>query len=314
MKSYIVSREKGVKDISCDYITMQAITAGSFLNQIFYRNNKFDEISQIHSLQKWMLTADFLEHKSIAAIDSETVKSCPIAAAVLEPIVEVKLAAKPCVTVKSPSLPRDFRPTKEDTLFWCAFAAHHGAAEYWVIGNRYKNVEIQEKQRILEWIRVNPSILKNSGKTKISQGRIQETMSELMVNKKTSWATFWAICIYYKIHVFIVYNNTYMDFLPDMTAATADEDPIVPTYIFSRSQDGHISSALTPATSDDIEAICSTHVRLDRTMDKPLRAASSYKSCELEEMAKKLGILRESLGTKPKKIDWYNAVLQKCTW
>jgi len=299
---------------------MPAITAGSFLNQIFYRNNKFDEISQISSLQKWMLTADFLENKAVAvAVAKDTAKSIDKAIVESSPVVEVKIAAKPCVTVtvKPPALPRDFLPTKEDTLFWCAFAAHHGAAEYWIIGNRYKNVEIQEKQRILEWIRVNPTILKNSGRTKMSQGRIQETMSELMVNKKTSWATFWAMCIYYKIHVFVVYNHTYMDFLPDMVAAaatTTTEDAIVPTYIFSRSRDGHISSSLTPASPDDIEAICSTHVRLDRTMDRPLRAASSYKLCELEEMANKMGILRESLGAKPKKVDWYNAVLQKCTW
>ena len=108
----------------------------------------------------------------------------------------------------------NFFSKKQDTLFWAAYTVFHGEAGYWVIGNKYKNTEIAEKQKIIDSIRTT-GFLKRAY-TKISNVRIQEIMSELMLDKKTSWNTFMAICAFYKFRALVIRGKTYMEFSPEV--------------------------------------------------------------------------------------------------
>lgn len=285
-------------------------TVGSFLNQIFYKNKKFDDYTTISQLDQWMLSSDIalsISHTIVAKDDLQIEEQSTTMPAIST--IDTCNLIPPIHTFKL------FQPKKEDTLFWCVYAVHHGEAGYWVIGNRYKNEEIQEKQLILEYMRENPTVVKNSsaltGK-KMSQSRIQETQAELMVNKKTSWSAFFIMCLYYKINAIVIHasSNTYMEFCPAIPLS----ETLVETFVFTQTADGHVSVDTTSKTMAQLSTIRDTRILLDFTQERPLKAASSYKMTDLEEMAAKLGILKEDLGQKPKKADWYDAVMQKCMW
>jgi hypothetical protein len=263
----------------------------SYLNQIFYNHKKFDDSSNIIDLEKWMLSPSILSKK----IDLDVVDSIPLSVSIETQSVEIT------------STSSEFKPVNSDTLFWCAYAIHHGEAGYWVIGNKYKNTEIAEKQKIIEYIKQDQGQFKRRFH-KMSNVGIQEIMAELMIDKKTSWKTFYAMTAYYGFNAIIVYENTYLEFSPILN------EPIH-TYLFHRTKDGHVSVSLTPLTSDKIMEIKSGKICLDQTPDKPLKSASNYKVDELITMAESIGVdVKQGLYNKWKKQDWYNSLISKCQW
>ena len=282
----------------------------SFLNQIFYKHKKFDNIDDIQYLEKWMLSTDNMGTLSISNKDPPTIITPNTLPTSLQQPLQQQIKSL-------------FKPTKEDTLFWCIYTVFHEEPAYHIIGNRYKNTEIQEKLDILNYIKANPAIIKGSrGPTskKLSQSRILETQAELMVSKKTSWTTFFIMCLFYKINAFVLCEttNTYLEFCPSIHAS----ETLVETYIFMRSRDGHFTVNLTAARLDQLAEIRNSRVLLDYSSHSPLKAASSFKMPELEEYAAKLGITIAQFVqpegatkvVKPKKADWYDAIMERCKW
>jgi hypothetical protein len=139
------------------------ISVASYLNQIFYPHNKFDDC--LDALEPWMLTHDKLQDN----VQGHVVSPSGIAQTE-EPQTTV-------LTVKK----QIFSPVKTDTLFWCAYVVNKGEAEYEMIGNRYKNAEIEEKQKMIDFIKKNPDAIKSS--FKITGVKMKEIMSELMMDK-----------------------------------------------------------------------------------------------------------------------------------
>jgi hypothetical protein len=282
----------------------------TFLHQIFYQHKKFDTPASCRELEAWMLVdqyRSFVEEPGIVDVQEDVLQidQEPSYPQTVRPVTTLPKAV---ITLPKADF---FLPKKEDTLFWCAYVLHHGEGEYRMIGNRYRNVEIQEKQRILDYIRANTAEFKTSGSgngPKITNVSIQEVQSELMINKKTSWITFWMMCVFYRFHALVVYDKTYLECNPRCS------DPSPPIYHFTRSKDGHISLHMTPLTEEEAEVIRTSHVRVDmlRT-EHPLRAMSNYKVPELETMANLLG-LPDKGPVKIKKADLYEAIVEKCRW
>ena len=273
----------------------------TFLHQIFYQHKKFDTSASCRDLEAWMLIDQYRSFTMEREKEREKEPE-PDTFDTQTNVLPKQSSPAPVTTTEV------FLPKKEDTLFWCAYVLHHGEGEYKMIGNRYRNVEIHEKQRILDYIRANAAEFKTSG-PKITNVSIQEVQSELMINKKTSWMTFWMMCVFYRFHALIVYDKTYMECAPRCS------DPSPPIYRFTRSKDGHISLHMTPLTEEEVTTIRSNHVRVDMLRsDQPLRAISNYKVAELEAMANTLGLLDKGPAVKMKKADWYDAIVQKCKW
>lgn len=272
-----------------------------FLNQIFYPHNKFDSIQ---CFERYMLNDDFMRRRlntqTVAPLcetsDNITIPSGGPLCSVL-PVnafrVDIESAGADCI----------FSPRKTDTLFWCAYVLHHGESEYIMIGNKYKTTEIQEKQVILDYVNKNREsmkvVLKEHG-YKWTNVQFQETQSELMLDKKTSWSAFHAMCMFYKINAILVQDNVYLEF------KTSNAEPF---YQFNRTQDGFISVNTTPISDTQLDTIRNTMVNIDYGQDKILKGISNYKIPELEEIAMRLGVVPASL--KPKKVDWYEAILDK---
>jgi hypothetical protein len=259
----------------------------SVLNQIFYPYKKFDDPAMIESLEKWMFVP-------IVNLKTDTVEAIRIVECV--PIIDV-----PVITIKEK---RIFSPKKQDTLFWCAYVANHGEAEYWLIGTKYKNTELSEKQKVIEFIQNDKATFK-AAYPKITNVKIQETMSEIMLDKITSLGTFMALCLFYKFHAILNYNKTYLEFSPNI------KQDKIPIYLFVRNKDGHFSFQILE-TIDEINDIKMKNIKVEKDpFVKPLKSISSYKIDELLNMAKKLGIEIEE---KSKKQEVYEKISNKCMW
>ena len=254
-----------------------------FLNQIFYPHNKFDTL---RCLEPYMLNDQIIQNRPLKTY------SAPIEET--EEVVIPKSITKPCYI---------FSPRNVDTLFWCAYVLHHGEAEYNMIGKKSKTIEIQEKQNILEYLSQNRENIKSGLKShdyKWSNVRFQEVQSELMLDKKTSWSSFHAMCVFYKLNAILVQDSIYMEF------KTNDTEPY---YKFMRSVDGFISVDTTAISLCDYQHIVNTKYRIDYGGDKLLKGISTYKTPELEVIANKLGVILQQ--EKPKKLDWYHGIAEK---
>jgi hypothetical protein len=254
-----------------------------FLNQIFYPHNKFDSIQ---CFNPYMLSESIIMKRNhVQNTEIRDVVGSDTSNELVRPETQ------------------SFSPRKTDTLFWCAYVLHHGEAEYTMIGHKYKTTEIQEKQVILEFLSKNREILKATFKVygyKWSNVRFQETQSELMLDKKTSWFAFHAMCMFYKINAVLVQDNVYMEF------KTNDTDEF---YQFNRTQEGFVSVDMTPISEIQLAAVRNTHVCIDYGQDKMMKGVSSYKIPELEDIARRLCVTVAM--EKPKKGDWYNAIMEK---
>ena len=172
-----------------------------------------------------------------------------------------------------------------------------------MIGGKYKNAELQEKQNVLAYIQKSRNLIKSCAHTngvKLSNVRIQETAAEMMINKKTSWYAFHVMCMYYKINAIIVQDELYMKFTVD---------PEHKTYMFERNQDGHISVDVVPMHSERVAEIENNLLHVDPFLPKLLKGVSTYKIPELEEMGRKLRVAPDA--SKPKKNDWYDVIINK---
>lgn len=259
------------------------ISVASHLNQIFYPNNKFDGC--LEELKPWMLTSDKLQVNLQSPLASlQEPKTATVT------VVETKIVKK-----------QIFSPVKTDTLFWCAYAVNKGEAEYEMIGNRYKNTEIEEKQKMIDFIKKSPEAIKSS--FKITGVKMKEIMSELMMDKKTSWTAFLAMCVYYKFSAIVCYKKTYLDF--SVKGASN-------THLFHRDESDHISVDTCQLDEAEIKDIRDSRIYLGQNPEKPLKAASHYKMDDFLIMAERLGITCGK--NKWKKTDWYDAILKELEW
>ena len=309
----------------------------STLNQFFYNhNNKFDNISETSAVATGSVSVTSSRPLSIILFDdfmfTVTNKQKIMqsysdigGSTVVESTINNGIAAKcsnsfepstkplrPTESNKFPykvaTLPSNiFYPEKEDSLFWCMYIAVNGHDEYMLIDKRYSNIELSEKQKMITTIRERPKQLKQSN-FKVTNVMIQEILSDLMVQKKSSLSTLLSMVIYYKRPVYVVYKNTYLYFCD--TTGQCDNEPI----ILNRNINGEYGIDLS--NSEDIlktiEHIKSTHFQLDHFI-KPLKGVSAYKTNELHDIAKKLGLV-DSDYVKLKKGELYNKLNDECTW
>jgi hypothetical protein len=318
----------------------------STLNQIFYNhNNKFDNISEtsaiatdsvyvtssrplsITQFDDFMFTVTNKQKimQSYSDINREASNIEAKTPEIINNVTTVKYpktcangsASHLAVTILGSKPSHIFYPEKEDSLFWCVYIAVNGHDEYMLIDKRYSNIELSEKQKMITTIRDRPKQLKQSN-FKVTNVMIQEILSDLMVQKKSSLSTLLSMVIYYKRTVYIVCKNTYLYFCDtteqsdqsDQSDQSVRSDPL----ILNRNINGEYGIDLSSKEEilKTVEHIKSTHFQLDHFV-KPLKGVSTYKTSELHDIAKKLGLL-ESDYVKLKKGELYNKLNDECTW
>ncbi len=204
-------------------------------------------------------------------------------------IVETKpfIIHSSIVEVEKPrSKQRIFIPEQDDTLFWCLYIHKFGEKEYNLIGSKYKNHEIKEKMKIVEYLNENKSALKSM---KITKSATQEIMGKLMTNITTDLQVVHGICAYYKLRIIVVCNSkkSYIEYNYTENDV-ADENDILVVYksnsLLSNSRCRY--SIKFGVFSKDI---IDDFVRFV-SFDKPFNGISAYKLPELEIIHEKLGL------------------------
>jgi glucose/arabinose dehydrogenase len=97
-------------------------------------------------------------------------------------------------------------PKDNDTLFWCLYIAKNGIHEYEMINQGYSNIEIAEKDKVMAFIKTQPSKLKNTN-VKVTNIAIQEIMSDIITNTKLNVSTLIAMSLFYKRRIILTKDN-----------------------------------------------------------------------------------------------------------
>ena len=253
----------------------------TYLHQIFYNYNKFDNEASLTILNEYVLTN---KHKQFI-IDSfdETYKQVN--------------NVKPQIQNNESKSDMDiYFSNKKNPLFWSVYINVYGYEKYMQISNKYGNAELEEKQKIIEFLKKNYAKLKQVN-SKVTKVLVQEWMSELLSATKLSVSLLQVFSVYYNKNI-IIYNeinNTHLKFSSDVSEET--ELPMV--IVKTRDNDyGLYNDISTEKINQILNGVCLEDI------EKPLKGISSYKMPELIEIADRCGIHHDQL----KKPDLYGKI------
>lgn len=192
-------------------------------------------------------------------------------------------------------------PIQDDTLFWCIFIKNFGEVEYNLIGEKYKNYEIKEKIKVIEYLKANKNALKMS---KITKMETEEIMGKLMSSNLTDLQSLHGVCAYYKIKVIVAnrLNKTYIPYNYVEDDNESDSKTIVVYKTFSLLSTKRCRYSI--CSRCEVSYILDNYVKFE-SYDKPFNSVSMYKLSDLEIISKKLGL---EGGIKRKKSEIYKLI------
>jgi len=193
-------------------------------------------------------------------------------------------------------------PDSKDHLFWCCYIGHYGIEQYNELRHRAGNVGMEEKQRISEYFKKSPNILKNINQ-KMTKDRSQEIISEIMVNDKVSLNSLPAFALYYKMRILIIKEDRlYLD----ISSKDKEYDK---TILIRKINDKTYGIDLN-ANDVKISQI-ETDCILLFSYQKPLKPISNFKTDELKILANKVNV---EIEPKTSKTELYGLISVKCIW
>ena len=281
----------------------------SFINSISYKNSLFKYTRDILKLRSFMFTKENketiinnseFEAKKLALDDPGKESELKIEDIDNLPNMEVmKETAKEEVVIDEKEL---ISPRHQDTLFWCLFIIHFGYKEYLQVDRNYGVKELEEKQKIYEFIKNNPSKAKETN-YKITNVAIQEMLSELMTpQKQTSMLSLIGLIAYYHVNLLIINEETKC-MLEFWTNAEMKMDNL--TYILFKSNDGKYKLQFENIGEYKVAELHNKYMVLEH-YSKYMKSISGYKVEELEAMSQKLNIFDET--KKYKKSELYENI------
>jgi hypothetical protein len=289
------------------------------INQIFYNNNKFDTSESIRTLEKYCLCdgllislnqiSEFSQKKTPEEKFSQKISENKIPQKISENKIEENISQKiPEERIsqnKTEEKIKWFYPKHSDTLFWCVFSFVYGYDEYHNIGHSYGNRLLEEKMKIIEFIKKNPKAMKESN-VKITNMGVQEVISEFMVDKTTSFQGIIALAVYYKTSIYVIHKekNSYLKFLP-FTHSECEKKCYIYYDTYVRGQIKY-KTPISEMESPDLDSMICLESHL-----KPFRPISHYKMEDLEKIAIKMGITPEK---RLKKLELYEKLTELACW
>ena len=194
-----------------------------------------------------------------------------------------------------------FLPKQTDTLFWCFFLMKYKDIEYETvkISNQFFLREKEEKFKYINVIRKEKDILKIN---KIKP--LSEIEDDLANKQKIGLKTFIALCIIEKLNIIVINKRKIYESINN------DSNNI---YLINKLNDKEDKYYIDlEVTNEKIKNYRETYYKLE-SFDNSLKAISSYKLDELNEIAKKLGV-NLILNNNKKKIckkDIYEQLVQE---
>lgn len=276
------------------------------LYQIFYGTNKFDKTGDIAKCAPYMLTKENAE-KWLT----------PTLTITQEPAIETQPPTVNDAPISLPNpvvAPNLYYPAQKNSFFWCVYIGAYGMAEYMRIERKSANVEIQERQKILDYFRDSKNTGKlKQGNTKVSNVLIQEIMADVMVATRDPNSVFHmliALSVFHKKTIYFVRKNKYLVF-----SYTEDSDDLnMENTLLIYAKNEREYGVCEEPKEEHIRDIIENKYKLV-SYDKPLRGVSTYKVNDLEEIARKLRVdICNEQGIALKKPELYNKILTQAMW
>ena len=217
-----------------------------------------------------------------------------------------------------------------DSLFWALFVSHYGAHEFIAINSHYKNRELEEKSAIATLC--STFNIKNKDKCgvlagiKLSRPHLATIAGGLMADAISGLGILPVFAQYYNMHIRMVdrVRKTYLDIVPVFDDITGNCNPLQMRFAeieLTPKRNGHkyvpiwrqvlprLGSKLGPNSNlQDIPEPDPTLLKLD-SIQRPLRAISTYPIAELKSTAIFLGVNIDPSATKR---IIYDALTQYC--
>lgn len=200
--------------------------------------------------------------------------------------------------IKKPDI---FVPRDQDTLFWCYYILKHGDIQYETINNRNTLITKQLKIELVSKIRENKQIVKT-----YKFDSITNIESNLANDNIITVKSFMTLCAIDNINVVFVSKKTYFECL------TNDSQPIYIIREIDRNQLKYNKQYGYETATEKILHELRTNLYKVDSLDKPIKAVSSYKASELLDIAHKLAIevVNKATGKNKTKNELYETIIQ----
>tara|TARA_Y100000992_G_C21268727_1_gene495410 strand:+ start:1906 stop:2646 length:741 start_codon:yes stop_codon:yes gene_type:complete len=207
---------------------------------------------------------------------------------------------------KAPIKKRDeyITPKQKDSLFWCFFICAFGYGEYTSVIRNYGVKEIEVKQEASVFIKKNYQEFKQISNVKITKSLLEDIMSDFNTHvNDTNFYNFYALCFMYKINIYILHDEKpcYLSFV------TNKENPY---YLIRLQRYNKYSLKMDKLTLQETVKIETDNYCLDSWL-RPIKAVSSYKVTDLQEIAYKINL--EDIPNM-KKQDLYDYIVESLSW
>ena len=237
-------------------------------------------------LQDYMLHSNVLDNSTkhkLTSLSAEKMKKNEVGQIIVSNKVEVQttliqemlpISVQVPVPVPVQALPivdNTFHPKEKDALFWCYYIIKNGYGAY-VYPNTTSYInEKNEKFKCIQLLRDNKDLLKTK---KIKN--LKEDVEDDLANKdRIGMKTFIALCIVSKINIVYIHKRKCFEHMHN------DEDPVHVVHS-SNEYCGELN-----ISKEQLDTYRTTLFKWE-SVDKPLKAVSSYKSDELLDLCIKL--------------------------
>lgn len=272
----------------------------TFMNTIFYKNKVLNHPEDVKCLEP------FFYDSSIEILLPKTPEP-----KVPEPKVPEPKA--PESEVPEPKAPEQKAPEpkaqqnktesiKGNSIFWSIFIEIYGYVAYAQIGSRYSNSELDEKQKIISYLKSNSHLFK-TGNNKITKAEIQEIYSEFMtLQSNTTLLGVIGLSIYYKAQILLVNKekNVYYDI---------HHDNYERTIILIKNPRIHRKQVYELGDVEDIDL--GSMFKME-SIKRPLKAISNYKQSELQTIYETYFHKSNNPIGHMKKPELYSTIVEHC--
>lgn len=195
-----------------------------------------------------------------------------------------------------------FFPKEQDSLFWCYYIIKNGDTNYELLNVKNTLLTKQLKFDLVDLIRQNKQVVKT-----YKFDTISNIECNLANDDNISIKTIMSLFAIDKINVIFVSKNTFFELMMN-----DDKDVYIirELQVNNRYQGSIKKYGFEIANSDIIENIRSTLYKVE-TLDKPIKALSSYKVQDLIDIANKLAIevVNKDTGKNKTKNDLYESII-----
>ena len=193
-----------------------------------------------------------------------------------------------------------FIPNQQDSLFWCFYIIKNGDVKFETLNNKNSLLAKQMKIEMVDLIRKNKDVVKL-----YKFDTISNIESNLANEINLSVKVFFTLCAIENINVIYLKKNTYYEMLMN------DSNIIYVVHDIQSQTKYSNKYGYELATEEQLNKIRNTFFKLE-SIDKPIKAISSYKLDDLIVVCNKLviNINNNITGKQKNKKELYESIIQ----